>query len=116
MRTVTTKGIFLTCALMAFFLAVGRPAFAHGPGWTEPAKITSYVVVHDGGVNVALGNTLSNCVSNSGYGGTYASLYPSHRGFKSVHAALLSAFLTGKSVRIYMSDNTCRIEEVRIFP
>ena len=116
MRTVTTKGIFLTCALMAFFLALVRPALAQGPGWTEPTKITSYVVVIDGGINVKLSNSLSNCVSNSGYGAAYASLYPSHSGFKNMQAALLSAFLTGKSIRIYLIDDKCRIGEVEIYP
>lgn len=68
-------------------------------GWTPMGKITSYVVVYNGGVNVAMDPGLSGCTSHSGYGPAYASLYPDNPGFKSLQALLLAAYISGKTHR-----------------
>lgn len=76
-------------------------------------QITSYVVVYNGGVNVAMDPGLSGCTSQSGYGPAYASLYPDNPGFKSLQALLLAAYISGKPISLYLGDDTCRITELR---
>ena len=74
--------------------------------------ITKIVDTANGGVNVRLSPELTGCVSQSGYGSAYASLYPTHPGIDRIKATLLTAFATGTPVSIYLDDNTCRIIEV----
>lgn len=113
MNSAISKFIF-SIGSVAFCFSAANSALAEGPGWTEFSKLTSYVVVADGGVNVSMSVPLSRCISNSGYGPTYASLYPNHPGFKGIQAGLLAAFLTGRSIRIYLSDDKCRIGEIQV--
>lgn len=89
-----------------------NPVFAEGPGWISNSQITELVVTGDGGLNVRLGNNLTNCVSNSGYGPGYASVYPDHPGLSKITALLMTAYVSGKSVSLYFSDNTCKVSEV----
>jgi hypothetical protein len=88
------------------------PALAQGPGWTANATILKIVDTANGGVNVRLSPDLVGCTSQSGYGGSYASLYPDHPGIKSIKATLLTAYVTQATISIYLSDDTCRIGEV----
>lgn len=85
---------------------------AEGPGWTPNSTIKKLVVTADGGINILLSPQPTQCVSNSGYGSGFASVYPNHPGLSKIHADLLSAYLTGGLVAVYFSDNTCRISEI----
>jgi hypothetical protein len=79
-------------AIAALILATLMPtlAVAQGPGWTENSTISKLVFTADGGVNVQLSPQLVNCVSNSGYGPAFASVYPSHPGINRIKADLLA--------------------------
>ena len=87
------------------------PAIADGPGWTANSTIVKLVTTGDGGLNVMLSPALNNCVSNGGYGQHFASVYPSHPGIKSMQASLLTAYLTGQPVALYLSDSQCTVLE-----
>ena len=93
-------------------LCSATAAIADGPGWTPNATITKLVVTFSGGVNVRLNPEVSNCVSQSGYGPNYASVYPSHPGINRIKADLLAAYLSGKTISLYLSDNTCTVGEI----
>jgi len=103
----------IASALVALtILCSASAAVADGPGWTPYATITKLVVTFSGGVNVRLNPEVSNCVSQSGYGPNYASIYPSHPGINRIKADLLAAYLTGKTIALYLSDDTCTVGEV----
>jgi hypothetical protein len=72
------------------------------------------ITTQDGGLNIMLSPGLNNCVSNSGYGAQFASVYPSHPGIKSIHANLLTAYVTGQPVALYFSTSQCTVLEVAI--
>jgi hypothetical protein len=91
--------------------ALALPAFADGPGWTANSTVTKVVVTYNGGVNVRLSPDLSGCVSQSGYGANFASVYASHPGINRIKADLLVAYLTGKPVSLYLSDSSCTVQE-----
>jgi hypothetical protein len=95
-------------------LAVSYPALAQGPGWTATSTIVQIVDTSNGGVNIRLSPDLSGCTSQSGYGSLYASLYPSHPGIDRIKASLLTAFVTGTPVTLYLSDSTCTVLEMRL--
>lgn len=95
----------ITLGLMA------TPTFAEGPGWTANSTIVKLVTTQDGGLNIMLSPGLNNCVSNSGYGPNFASVYPSHPGIKSIKASLLTAYTNGQSVALYLSTNQCTVLE-----
>ncbi len=97
---------------MTIFFLASMPALAQGPGWTANSTIAKIVDTANGGVNVRLTPDLSGCTSQSGYGQHYASLYPNHPGINRIKATLLTAYATGTTVSIYLSDNTCTIQEV----
>jgi hypothetical protein len=82
--------------------------------WTVPVKVKTLVVVSSGGINVRVDPPLANCQSQSGYGGKYASIYPSHPGLKGMHANLLMALATGTQVQLWFSDEKCTIGEITI--
>jgi hypothetical protein len=96
----------------AAFLACAVPALAQGPGWTANSTIVRIVDTSNGGVNIRLSPDVTGCTSQSGYGGSYASLYPDHPGINRIKATLLTAYSTGGTVAVYLGDNTCRITEV----
>ena len=103
----------LSCILAAaVLLHAPSSAQAAGPGWTANSTVTKVVVTGDGGVNVHLSPALSGCTSNSGYGQAFASIYPSHPGINRMKADLLAAYLTGGTVALYLTDNTCRVGEL----
>ena len=89
--------------------ALSIPAFSSG--WTEVSTVHRLVVTGNGTINVRLSPELSGCTSVSGYGTKYASLYPEHPGFNAIHSNLLMAYASGKEVRIFLSDSTCKIGE-----
>ena len=86
-------------------------AFADGPGWTANSTIVKLVTTQDGGLNVMLSPGLTNCVSNSGYGPHFASVYPSHPGIKSIKASLLTAYVSGQPVSLYLGSSQCTVLE-----
>jgi hypothetical protein len=99
-------------AVSGTLLAWALPAFAQGPGWTVNSTVAKIVDTGNGGVNVRLSPDLSGCTSQSGYGGAFASLYPTHPGIDRIKATLLTAYATGSPVALYLGDNTCTITEV----
>ena len=98
-------------ALGATLATASMPALADGPGWTANSTVTKLVVTADGGINVLLTPQLNGCVSQSGYGPHFASVYASHPGINRIKADLLAAYMSGKPVALYLSDNTCRVLE-----
>ena len=98
---------------MALF-GTATPALADGPGWTANSTVTKLVVTANGGVNVRLSPDLSGCVSQSGYGSTFASIYPTHPGINRIKADLLAAYLTGKPISLYLSDSSCTVVEMML--
>ena len=89
-------------------------AYAEPKGWTNLSEVTDLVVTSNGGVNVKLSPVLSGCTSQSGYGGAYASIYPSHPGIELMQSNLLSAMMSGKKVKLYLSDDKCTVVEMRV--
>ena len=107
-----TLARYLSGILGASIFALGTPALADGPGWTANSIVKKLVVTSDGGVNVLLSPQPTACVSNSGYGAGFASVYPTHPGINRIKADLLTAYATGGMVALYYSDNTCRVQEM----
>lgn len=115
------KRVYRWCAnlvpkLMAALLAMSLPAFAQGPGWTVPSTVIEIVNTAAGGVNVRLSPDLAGCVSQSGYGSLFASVYPNHAAIDRIKADLLVAFTTGAHIALYLSDATCTVGETRLTP
>lgn len=78
---------FLRHLGMALLMSVATvPARADGPGWTANSTVTKLVVTADGGVNVLLSPAPNGCVSQSGYGPHFASIYPDHPGINRIKA------------------------------
>lgn len=110
-RASSLRVVSLKCAAIATF-ALALPVLAQGPGWTANSTVIKIVDTGNGGVNVRLSPELTGCTSQSGYGPAFASLYPTHAGIDRIKATLLTAFVTGTPVSIYLGDNTCMISEV----
>ncbi len=100
--------------LSVLLVSLSFPLFAAGPGWTVASEVKRLVVTHDGTINVRLTPELTGCTSFSGYGGTYASVYASHPGLKTIQSNLLAAYVSGKKVALYLSDDTCRVGEMSL--
>lgn len=81
-------------------------------GWTASVKVVKLVGTINGGLNVLISPSLTNCVSQSGYGPNFASLYPTHAGKNQIAALLMAAYLSDKPVALYLTDNNCTIGEV----
>ena len=99
---------------IASLTAISLPAFAQGPGWTVKSTVVQLVVTSNGGVNVRLSPDLTNCVSQSGYGGSFASIYPSHAGIDRMKADLLVAMTSNLPVMLYLNDANCTVTEMRL--
>lgn len=97
--------------LVAGLLLVAGLAQAASKGWMQNVVVEKIVNTADGGVNVYVKPKLEGCVSNSGYGPNYASVYPSHPGLKNIKHDLTISLLTGTPISIYFDDNTCRVQE-----
>lgn len=100
--------------VFAFCFITAHAVMADGPGWTVASKVVKIVVTVNGGVNVRLSPELSGCVSQSGYGALYASLYPDHAGIDRIHSTLMLAYASDKPVSIYLTDSNCKIGEVEL--
>jgi hypothetical protein len=97
------------------FTSVGpNPAQAEPLGWVVNRTVIALVNTGNGGFNIRLTPDLSGCVSQSGYGPTYASVYPSHPGLNRIKADMLTALATGKPVSLYLSDNVCTVGETML--
>ena len=96
----------------SIFALSATPAIAQGPGWTANSTVKKIVVTANGGINVQLSPELTGCVSQSGYGANFASVYPSHVGINRIKADLLVAYLNGGTVALYLSDSSCTVVEM----
>ncbi|MES2318075.1 MAG: hypothetical protein V4631_11340 [Pseudomonadota bacterium] len=108
MKKVLVSLIALTSAALITSSAVAES------GWIVTAKVIRVVGTINGGINVRLSPELTSCVSQSGYGPNYASLYPSHAGKDKIASILLAAYLSEKPVAIYLTDSNCTIGEVEL--
>jgi hypothetical protein len=98
--------------LVAMAMVVcATPALAENVGWTANATVKKLVVTSDGGVNVLLSPSLTTCVAQDGYGNQMASIPATHPGLKQIKADLLTAFVTGTPVSLYLVDSTCKVGE-----
>ena len=88
---------------------------ADGPGWTIESNVELIVTVINGGINVKLSPDLNGCTSQSGYGEHFASIYPDHAGVSLFQSNLLAAMMSGKKVRLYLMDSTCKVGEMIIY-
>jgi len=112
MRGNRGRRLRAACAVVLALASWAPAAWADGPGWTANSTVKKLVITADGGVNVLLEPKLNNCVSNSGYGPNFASVYPNHPGINKIKADLTIAYLNGTPVALYLSDNTCRVVEL----
>ena len=103
-----------TVALLIGGFAALPAAIAQGPGWTVKSTVIRLVNTANGGVNVRLSPDLTNCVSQSGYGPSYASILPDHDGINRIKADLLYAFATGTPVSLYLADANCTVSEMTL--
>ena len=105
----------LWCVFFGFIFSVySMCSWADGPGWTANSTVTKLVVTLHGGVNVRLSPDLQNCTSQSGYGAHFASIYPDHLGIDRMKADLLAAYMSGKTVALYLMDDTCKVGEIML--
>lgn len=111
-RRVARTAHAFAALLLTLGLALVPSAHAEGPGWSANVVVTKLVVTADGGVNIRVSPDLVGCVSNSGYGSNFASIYPSHPGIKRMKTDLLPAFYNGTTVALCFADNTCRVTEL----
>ena len=102
------KGLILS--ILSFYVASASAE----QGWITTAKVVKIVATGNGGLNVRLSPELTGCTSQSGYGPSYASLYPDHPGKDKITSILLAAYMADKTVAIYLSDSTCKIYEVEL--
>jgi hypothetical protein len=109
-RTFTLAAI----TLLATTFTTIPTAMADGPGWTVKSTVIRIVNTSNGGFNVRLSPDLTNCVSQSGYGPSYASVLPNHPGLNRIKADLLVAFLTGTQVSLYLGDSSCNVGETAL--
>lgn len=84
-------------------------------GWTADSTVKNIVVTVYGGINVQLDPMLKGCVSQSGYGETYASIMPDHPGKELFQSNLLSAQMSGKKVKLYLWED-CKAVEMILLP
>ncbi len=96
---------------MVISLAISFSSVYSFADWQYDLEVKRIVVVATGGVNVRFTPELSGCTPQSGYGSSYASLYPDHPGFNSIHSNLLAAYMSGKKVSIYLTGTDCKIGE-----
>jgi len=100
---------------VVFFVLAGLFASAsnaENSGWTANVTITKLVVTQNGGVNIRVSPDLTNCISQSGYGPNYASVYPAHPGMNRIQAMLMQAYAQGTKVSLWFSDGNCTVGEI----
>ena len=101
--------MFVLAAILSISVSQAEPS-----GWTASVTITKFVGTANGGINVRVSPELTNCVSQSGYGPNYASIYPTHPGINRIQALLMQAYAQGIKVQVWFSDNNCTIGEVTV--
>ena len=84
-------------------------------GWIQNRTVVALVNTSNGGFNIRLSPDLTACVSQSGYGPNYASVYPSHAGLNRIKADMITALTTGKPVSLYLAPN-CVVSETILGP
>lgn len=106
----------LLLKMLSVFLLVSANAFsiAGTQGWIVSAKVIKIVATVNGGINFRLSPELTECISQSGYGPSYASIYPDHPGIKNMHSMLLVAYLSDKPVAVYFGDTKCTVGEMEL--
>ncbi len=116
MRTTLTKGLRAAATIVGVSVLTmsSTPVGAQGPGWTANATVAKLIVTNQGGINVRLSPDLSGCVSQSGYGPLYASIYPNHPGIDRMKADLLAAYLSGSPIALYLTDSGCTVGELML--
>jgi hypothetical protein len=114
MRKTANERVAWRAVALAVLLGLAHPSVAQGPGWTALGKIIRIVSTANGGFNVRMSPELSGCVSQSGYGPTYASFLPTHPGLNRMKADVLVALTTGTDVRLYLIDSNCTVGEMVI--
>ncbi len=112
MKRETKSGAVLAASLAClFFVPLPSAAQQQGARWTANVTVTKVVVTNQGGVNVRVSPDLTGCVSQSGYGQHYASIYPSHPGINRLKAMLLVAQINGTPIALWLSDGNCTVGE-----
>jgi len=101
-------------AAASILAAITAEAYAEPVGWVSNRTVVALVNTGNGGFNIRLSPDLTGCVSQSGYGPNYASVYPSHAGLNRIKADMLTALATGKPVSLYLSDNNCTVAETML--
>jgi hypothetical protein len=97
------------------FLVMGSSsAIAGQTGWVVSAKVKTIVATGNGGIDFRLVPELSGCVSQSGYGALYASVYPDNPALKNIQSILLAAYMADKPVAVWFSDTNCTVGEVEL--
>jgi hypothetical protein len=102
---------FSVLATATVLVLYALSARADGPGWVYNRTVVNIVNTYNGGFNIRFSPDLTGCTSQSGYGATYASVYPSHPGINRIKADIVTALVTGKPVSVYLSDSTCTVHE-----
>jgi hypothetical protein len=97
-------------------MAASMPSAYAESGWIYNRMVVSLVNTANGGFNVRLSPDLTACVSQSGYGPNFASVYPTHPGISRLKADLLVGFVTGKPVSVFLSDANCTVLEMLLGP
>ena len=105
---------FRLAAAVTLGMAFSLPVAAEGPGWSPNSTVLKIVTTYDGGINVLISPTPTNCISNSGYGPNYVSIYPNHPGINRIKADLLTAYLTGGAIAVYYANDKCTVNEVSL--
>jgi hypothetical protein len=108
------KKSFLKVLSAVVFVSISASSFAASSGWVVSAKVIKIVATVNGGINFRLAPELTECISQSGYGPNYASIYPEHPGIKNMHAMLLAAYLSDKPVGVYFGDAKCTVGEIEL--
>lgn len=103
--------VFIYAAILSSMIAMPEVSSAQGPGWVHNLRVTKIINTSNGGVNVRVSPDLSGCVSQSGYGAVYGSVYPSHTGINRIKADLMLAYVTGDVISLYLDDSNCTITE-----
>lgn len=106
------RTFFLKTLGVTLLFSCGTSAVAGQVGWVTNAKVRSIVATANGGINFRLIPDLSGCVSQSGYGSLYASVYPGNPALKNIQSILLTAYIANKPVAVYISDTSCTVQEV----
>lgn len=115
--SIRTKGMkmeILKKSIVIASILFSSNVWSSSKGWIYNVEVFRVVVVVNGGVNVRVIPELKGCVSQSGYGETYASILPSHPGIDRIYSGLLAAQVSKQKVSIYLRDNVCTVGEVVI--